>query len=231
MKNKYNSNKGIICFGLLLFGVLMFMTLVSASFENLETMIPATLNEEYTITQTCNDATWINISIINKNGYVVTNAEMINNGSSWYYKFTPTVQSLHDINVLSDGCEKSGVARFEVSSSGEILGINQSIVIIAQLGIVALFFGLGRAFAKGKWKIALFFDILSVLMSVVLLNSIKIIATQSENLGKMGEAGFTIGLIVLIFLFLYLFIYSLIEVFKYFKKQKRDKWSISEDPY
>lgn len=114
-----------------------------------------------------------------------------------------------------------------VTHAGEYLGENAKFVPLAQIGILALLFGLARVFDKKKWKIKMFFDLLAVLMAFITLNSIKIIASASSKLNTMGEMGFYIGFVLVGFLFLYLFIYSTIELVSYFKKKKDKKWSIN----
>jgi hypothetical protein len=131
----------LILSSIFLFTFLLFINLISASSfgyssNTLNNLIPATLNQEYTILQTCDNATWINLSISNINGFVITNVQMINNGTSWYYKFTPNILSPHDISFLSDGCEKSGTTRLNINSTNN----NNSIVLFIFLYI--LFYGI-----------------------------------------------------------------------------------------
>jgi hypothetical protein len=100
---------------------MILLPLVSAS---LDTLKPATLNKEYTILQSCSDATWINISISNSNGLILTDKAMTYNGTTWEYKFTPNTLGRHDIAYLTDGCEKSNTAYFYVDpkdNTGSIL--------------------------------------------------------------------------------------------------------------
>lgn len=108
------------------------MTGSISSFDSINTLKPAKVNTEYTILQTCSDSTYINLSISNLNGLVITNGEMTNNGTVWFYKFTPNLVSRYDVAYLSDGCEKSGTAYFETKGS------NVSLFIIVYI----LFFGL-----------------------------------------------------------------------------------------
>lgn len=135
------------------------------------------------------------------------------------------------IECLTGTASGEASANFEVTSSGEKLDILQGIILIAQLGIVALFFGFGRVFQKGKWKIALAFDVLAMLMGVILLNSMRLLAIQSSDLGKMAAIGLIIGIIILLFLFLYLFIYQMVSLFRHFKEKRNMKWGINDQPY
>jgi len=212
----------IMLLGLLLIGNIF--PLVNADFGTLDTQIPAKVNNSYIISQTCFDATYINISIINLNGIVLFNKEMINNGTNWIYNFTPTKLGYHDISYLSDGCSKSGTSRFLVSINGEDISQNQSLMIIGLIAIICLFVILGFSFRVEKWKVRGFFFMLASLMGVITLNSIKIIASSSSDLNKMMEVGLILGIIVLLFLFLYFFVYAMIEVFSYFRKNKQKTW-------
>ena len=75
------------------------------------------------------------------------------------------------------------------------------------------------------------FDIIALLMGIVLTNSIRIVAAQSTNLTKMGEAMF-IGIIAIFSLMIgYMLILMTIEVVQYFKKKNRDKWEMSTNAY
>jgi len=101
------------------------------AFENLNTLKPAKLNTDYVILQTCNDATYINLTISNSNGLIITNAEMTNNGTVWTYNYTPITLGRTDVAYLSDGCEKSGTAYFEVTYNGNELKQPQSTMYIS----------------------------------------------------------------------------------------------------
>lgn len=99
----------------LIYLVLLCMVLLPLVSASLDTLTTATLNKEYTVLQTCSDATWINLTISNTNGIILFNQEMNYNGTTWEYKFTPDTLGRHDVNYLTDGCEKSNVAYFFVN--------------------------------------------------------------------------------------------------------------------
>lgn len=115
---------------------------------------------------------------------------------------------------------------FSVTKTGEDIGLNQSITIIGQLGLLALFLALGFNFSNERWKVRFFFFMVSLLMGILILNSIRIIASASSDLEKMMEMSLILGIIVLVFMFLYLFIHALIELFHYFKSRKNMKWQV-----
>jgi len=98
----------------------LFMVMFLIGFTSaLVTLKPAEINEPYLILQTCSGAGYINISVSNLEGLVLTNKEMINNGSVWYYNFTPDTIGRHDVSYISDGCEMSGASYFDVTGNGK----------------------------------------------------------------------------------------------------------------
>lgn len=119
------------------FAILFVFCLVSVS--ALDTLKPAELNREYTILQTCADATYINISVSNSEGLLVTEGEMVKDGSVWAYNVTPYVLGRHDVGYESDGCEKSGASYFEVTPDGftGTLGFF-FIILILSFGVIVL---------------------------------------------------------------------------------------------
>ena len=129
-----------------------------------------------------------------------------------------------------DGDKAIWVYDFFVSASGDSVSSTQGLLLIAQMGVVGLFFGLGRVFSSKKWKIKGFFDLSALLMSIILLNSIRITTAQSPNLNTMGNMGLILGIVIVSFLFLYIFINALIEVFSYFKNKKSMKWEVGGEP-
>jgi len=129
--------------------------------------------------------------------------------------------------------DKGGVYSCEmidlmVTGNGESFGSTQGLMILGQLGIVALFLAIGFGFSKEKWKLRTFFFMGSLLMGTIVLNSIRIISGASESLTSMGNVGLLFGIIILMFMFLYLMIFYLIEVFKYFKNRKTMRWEVGQ---
>ena len=119
---------------------------------------------------------------------------------------------------------------FEVTATGEKFDNSQGLMIIGQLGIVALFLILGFSFDKTKWKVRGLFFMAAILMGVIVLNSLRVISGVSSSLSSMGNVALILGIVILIFMFLYIFIYYLIELFKYFKSRREMKWQINSNP-
>jgi len=125
----------------------LFIFLFSFNFvSSLDTLKPAELNKEYTILQTCSDATYINISVSNSQGLLISDGEMIKNGSVWTYDITPSVIGRHDVGYESDGCEKSGASYFEVTPDGFVGTLGFFILILVlSLGVIILGFSISDA--------------------------------------------------------------------------------------
>lgn len=117
---------------------------------------------------------------------------------------------------------------FDVNKNGINPNQYENIFIFGLIGIIALFIVLGFAF-KEKWKVKSFFFMMASLVGVILLNSLRLILSSSEDLNKMMEISLWIGIIVLLFIFMYLFVYALIEVFHYFRKRDIKRWEVGDE--
>ena len=108
------NNKVKVVFAL----VILFVLFSFGGVSSLTTLKPAKLSQNYTVLQTCADATYINISISNLGGLITTNTEMVKNGAAWVSYITPNVTGRYDVSYISDGCENSGASYFEVTWTG-----------------------------------------------------------------------------------------------------------------
>lgn len=99
-------------------------------------------NTNVRLTQTCSNATWINISSVtvpdSKVG--VSNVSMIySNNGEYYYNYNVTQQiGTYNVNGISDGCQNDFSYNFEVSPSGFVntLGFYLTILIAIALVII-----------------------------------------------------------------------------------------------
>lgn len=185
---------------------------------------------ETQLIQTCDTCTYANISSITSptsTNYI--NLAMTKTGTTYNYTYTPLEIGTYFYSVVGDkdGSLTEETLCFEVTNTGENVTPTQGLVLLAQLGVVALLFGLGRVFDVKKWKIKMFFDMLAALMTMVLINSLKIVSSQSFKLNTMGELAFIIGIVLVGFLFLYLFISATVEVIGYFKTKRKKRWGIT----
>lgn len=120
---------------------------------------------------------------------------------------------------------------FEVSPAGENLDSYHGFILIGLIGIIALFFGMGRVFDKKKWKLRMGFDILALITSIVLANSIKIMASSSISFNSMGSSLLILVITVVSLMVAYMLILMTIEVVQSFKKKNRERWEMSTDAY
>jgi hypothetical protein len=155
----------------LMLSLMLGIFLISIVSASLDTLTPATLNKEYTVLQTCSDATWINLTISNTNGIILFNKEMTYNGTVWEYKFTPDTLGRHDVNYLTDGCEKSNTAYFEVKTNIFGTFVFYIIILILSLGIIVLGY-----YIEDAWVVllgGLGFILLGLFIFIYGINGIK----------------------------------------------------------
>ncbi len=124
---------------------LMIITFLSFNVSALDTMKPATLNQEYTIEQTCASCTFVNVTVSNTDGIIFSNIGMADNGSGvWIYKFTPTQVGRHDAKGVGDinGETTSFASSFQVEAGGltGTLGFYFIILILSAGAIVLGFY-------------------------------------------------------------------------------------------
>jgi len=220
---KYNS------FGLLIMvGVLIWVLLPLCSSAGIGTFQKDTQIDLY---QTCNNCTYCNLTSVKypNSSNIVTNVVMTKTDS--YYNYT---LSSSETNVL--GTYKycyvcgnaidtaTGCIDFEVTYTGEKLSLSHSIIVLVFIILSGIFLFLSYSFNKEHWLMRTFFNFFSMGAAILAINSARIIVSESENLGKMGNTGLTLGIVVLSIFFLYMFIYSFIEIIKVFKEKKGVRW-------
>lgn len=111
--------------------VLFLLLIVVTNVSALDVLKPATLNQEYTILQTCASCTYVNVTVSNLNGIISYNVAMTNNGSGvWTSTITPTVSSRHDVTGQGDidGTDTSFATFFDVTPSGKVSSTGDSIL-------------------------------------------------------------------------------------------------------
>jgi len=151
-----------------------------------------------------------------------------------YYNYTFCNNDLNGDYYVStctdvDGFDTCVSYNYIVTSTGDLFNISQGLMMLGQLGIIALFLALGFSFSKEKWKMRSLFFMSSLMMGAITLNSIRILSGSSSNLYSMGNIGLLLGITILAFMFAYMFIYYTLEVFKYFKEKRRMRWEVSQD--
>jgi len=218
------------------FSFLLVLTMVGfvnasacAQLEN-----PVQRNTNFQIFQTCNNCTFCDFTFFTPSDPygVFYNADTNNN---WrYYKnlsssnFTELGVYRWDYvcgNVVENltGCVES-----KITASGDYFNESHPIAILSQIGFIALLTVIGFSFRKEKWKLKSFFFISALLMALVLLNSINIITGSSSGMYSMGQISLVIGITIVSIMIMYFLINFTIEVLNYFKKKKKDKWSMND---
>ena len=107
------------------------MIIVASPVFATDILKPARVNQSYTILQTCATCTYVNITVSNVEGIIISNQEMTDNGSGvWTYEITPTILSRHDVTGSGDkdGTGQSFVTYFEVTGSGQTASTGDSIL-------------------------------------------------------------------------------------------------------
>jgi len=126
---------------LVLLLIIMFCSIILIS--SLEYMPNQKQNQIVTITQSCINATYINITSISypNSSIAVSNIIMIsNNNSEFYYDFDKTSQlGRYDIRGISDGCEETFTTYFFVESATATNTLQGTLLIIF---LLTLFTGL-----------------------------------------------------------------------------------------
>ena len=129
-------------FLILLLGVLLIGNVYAL--DNLEDA--GTQGRNFTLIQTCSDATYITLSTIQYPAKTVSviNANMTSLGSgsgAFGYNFTDTTElGRYDVTGISDGCENTFATYFEISYSGEELNISKAILNLGFLVLVIILF-------------------------------------------------------------------------------------------
>ncbi len=113
-----------------LFSWLMLCLLIT-NIAAVDILKPAKVNTNYTVLQTCASCTFVNVTISNVNGIIISDQAMTDSGSGvWSFDITPTVVSRHDVNGLGDlnGVDTSFATFFDVTPSGKIVSTGDSIL-------------------------------------------------------------------------------------------------------
>jgi hypothetical protein len=216
--------------------VIWIACLISLATAEVQTLGTFKQNECIGLVQTCSNCTSVNISSVTyPNSSIAISNKIMSSTNNIYYNYSFCNTSSLGNYIVSgyanvDGSRTVWAYDFIVTSTGEDLQLSQGIIILGQLGIIALFLIIGFSISQEKWKVRMFFFIMALVMGVLTLNTIRIVATASLGLSSMGQTGLIVGLVVLLFMISYVFIYYTIEVFQYFKKKKEMRWETGSDP-
>jgi len=111
--------------------ILLLVVITLTSVSALDILKPAEVNKSYTILQTCASCSYVNVTVSNVNGIILSNQPMTDNGSGvWIQNITPTIISRHDVTGIGDkdGTNTSFATYFMVTPSGKIASTGDSIL-------------------------------------------------------------------------------------------------------
>ena len=219
----------IIVFGLIVCASLIGM----ASAGQLEQ--PIKQNENFDLVQTCSDCIFVELtSMIYPNGsQLEMGVNMTKIGEDYKYSFGNTSQlGTYKYNTCGDLLQSASSTRvltcetitFEVTYTGDKVSLSNIIIPVVLLLLAGLCFLLGLGFSKEHWLLKTFFNFGATGMGILSINSARIIASESLNLGKMGTTGLTLMVVIFSLFFIYMFVYYFIETIKMFKEKGNIRW-------
>ena len=197
------------------------------------------MGEEIELLQTCNNATALcDYCVISSIKYpnssiMFSNLGMTNRTYDFNYTIQPDKTTIIGMYLVNGFCESGDERKvwsydFKINVTGEELSLSQIIIIFGQVAILAMFLILGFAFAKKHWKIKTFFWMMALLMGVIVLNSIRIIASESSRLDTMWNVGIILGIVTTSVMFLYFFILATIEIIVNIKEKRGVRWDYGQ---
>ena len=201
--------------------IIILSLLLIAPALSLESLGPGGQNEDFTIVQTCSDATQINITSIQFPNRTIdpTTIEMSSSGNGgYYYIFNRTADvGRYDVCGISDGCERNFCLYFEITPEGENIGetnILLSGILFGLLTTTVVFTVLAYKQRDNFYK--LFFSFLALLAFFFFLsisNSMIRSFTMSESLITLFDYMYWVYLTITGIVLLVLIITFLAKVF------------------
>lgn len=188
-------------------------------------------NAEVTLVQSCSGSTYANITKIqtpNSTLAIDSDIAMVKNGNTYSYSFSNTEQLGQYLvygHCDENGADEIWVYDFTITSSGDNVSLSNSMIIFALLGLAAIFLVISYFFKEEYWALKSFFQFLAVGSGLIAVNSAKIIASESNSLGKMGDVGITLMIVAMGIFFLWIFIYAFLEIIKTIKNKRDLRWN------
>lgn len=209
---------------------LLLMIALMSSVLGAQSLGTFSSDADVTLVQSCSDSTYSNITKVqmpNSTLSIDSDVAMIKNGNTYSYIFSDTNelgQYLVYGHCDEDGEDTVWVYDFEITYSGDKVSLTNAMIIFALLGLAAIFLVISYFFKADYWMLKSFFQFMAVGAGLISVNSARIIASESNALGKMGEVGITMMIIVMSLFFLWIFIYAFIEIIKTFRRKKSLRW-------
>lgn len=113
---------------------------------------------------------------------------------------------------------------FYVTKTGQSVSLSNSIIVIALFGLALILLTISFFFQKEYWMFKMFFQFMAVGAGLIAVNSAKIIASESDAIGKMGNVGLLLMIVVLALFFLWMFVNAFKEIIKIFKEKGELRW-------
>ena len=214
--------------------LLLFVIVLAGSVLGAETLGTFESGTDVTLVQSCYSSTYSNISKVtfpNSSLAIDEDIAMVKQGDTYAYVFNQT-EPLGNYLVYGH-CDEGGtdvnwVYDFEITYTGQKVSLSNSVIIFALLGLAAIFLTISFFFAKDYWILKSFFQFLAVLSGLIGVNSARIIASESNSLGRMGEMGILLMIVVIGLFFLWIFIRAFKEIINAFKKKGAVRWNYDD---
>ena len=182
---------------------------------------------------TSNNATQCNVTTANTpNGTITINQITTKSGqtfSSFIGAGNFTILGTYIFNIVcTDGSKfETGDFAREVTIDGRISSGTSTVIVFALIGLAFIFLVLSMFFKEDYWMVKSLFQFLAVGTGLIAINSARIIASDSDTLGKMGEVGIILMIVVMSIFFLWIFVYAFLEIIKVFKAKGDLRWDYS----
>jgi len=217
---------------------LFLILILSLSFVSAVVLGTFKQNDDVQLTQSASGATTCNITSVRypNSSIAVSDVQMTKDGTEYNYtllrNYTLNLGSYFVLGVCGNATDEIVWGYdFIITRTGESSNSSQAIITMGIIGVMFLFFGLGRAFKKEKWKLKITFDILALLMAVVAVNSFRIIVSESSNLGTLSMGALVAVIAILLFMVGYFLVLITLEIINYFKNKENLRWSVDQSAY
>jgi lysylphosphatidylglycerol synthetase-like protein (DUF2156 family) len=119
---------------------------------------------------------------------------------------------------------KNWVYYFEVTNTGEKVSGTNTILVAAFLILTIVCLVLGFTFKTDYWLFKAFFYFCALLLSILSINSARIIASESASLSTMTTSGLLIGIVLFAVFMIIIFVYAFIDVIRTLKNKRELRW-------
>ena len=181
--------------------------------------------------QVCDNCSYVNLTTVQLPNSTILNIDinMTENKLTYNYTFIDTDLIGGYIYTTCgdpDGVTTCQSVNFQITTTGDSVDLSNVIIVIVFLVLTVSFLYLSSIFEADKWMIKTSFILFAILMSVLAVNSARIIASESTDLTTMGVTGFILTISVLSFMFLYILIHATVQAFKQLKHKEEVKWDV-----